>query len=126
MIGRSRRKFQYSDHSVRWIPNWLFFVFCLVIAMIVFGGATRLTNSGLSITEWLPIRGAIPPLSEAAWLAEFEKYKQIPEFTAEHPDMEMSGFKFIYFMEWGHRQLGHYEPSTSQSRPEDRLRVKLR
>ena len=59
-----------------------------------------------SITEWLPIRGAIPPLSDSAWLAEFEKYKQIPEFTAEHPDMDMSGFKFIYFMEWGHRQLG--------------------
>lgn len=74
--------------------------------MIVFGGATRLTNSGLSITEWLPIRGAIPPLSHEAWLAEFEKYKQIPEFSAEHPDMDLKGFEFIYFMEWGHRQLG--------------------
>jgi len=78
----------------------------LVIAMIVFGGATRLTNSGLSITEWLPIRGAVPPLSHESWLAEFEKYKKIPEFLAEHPDMELSSFKFIYFMEWGHRQLG--------------------
>jgi len=78
----------------------------LVIAMIAFGGATRLTNSGLSITEWLPIRGAIPPLSHEAWVAEFEKYKQVPEFLAEHPDMDLKGFEFIYFMEWGHRQLG--------------------
>jgi len=74
--------------------------------MIILGGATRLTNSGLSITEWKPITGAIPPLSDAQWLAEFEKYKQIPEFAAEHPDMELDGFRFIFFMEWAHRQLG--------------------
>jgi cytochrome c oxidase assembly protein subunit 15 len=78
----------------------------LVVAMIVIGGATRLTNSGLSITEWAPIRGALPPMSHAQWLAEFEKYKQIPEFTAEHPGMDLSGFKFIYFWEWTHRQIG--------------------
>lgn len=76
------------------------------MAMIVLGGATRLTNSGLSITEWKPITGALPPLSHEAWLAEFEKYKQIPEFEAEHPDMTLTGFEFIYFMEWSHRQLG--------------------
>jgi len=68
------------------------------MAMIVLGGATRLTNSGLSITEWRPISGALPPLSQAHWLSEFDKYKQIPEFLAEHPDMDLSGFKFIYFM----------------------------
>lgn len=95
-----------SSDGPLWVSKWLFFVMLLVIAMIVFGGATRLTNSGLSITEWLPIRGAIPPLSHEAWLAEFEKYKQIPEFSAEHPDMDLKGFEFIYFMEWGHRQLG--------------------
>ena len=78
----------------------------LVIAMIVLGGATRLTNSGLSITEWRPISGALPPLNQSAWLSEFEKYKQIPEFLAEHPDMDLGGFKFIYFMEWSHRQFG--------------------
>lgn len=78
----------------------------LVIGMIVLGGATRLTNSGLSITEWRPITGALPPLSHEAWLSEFEKYKQIPEFMAEHPDMDLKGFEFIYFMEWSHRQLG--------------------
>ncbi len=78
----------------------------LVISMIVLGGATRLTNSGLSITEWRPISGAIPPLSQSDWISEFEKYKQIPEFLAEHPDMSLKEFEFIYFMEWGHRQLG--------------------
>ena len=80
----------------------------LVALIIVIGGATRLTNSGLSITEWAPIRGALPPLSHEAWLAEFEKYKLIPEFEAEHPDMDLAGFKFIYFWEWGHRQLGRF------------------
>lgn len=88
------------------IELWLIVMLLLVAAMIVVGGATRLTNSGLSITEWAPIRGALPPLSNAAWLAEFEKYKLIPEFEAEHPDMDLAGFKFIYFWEWGHRQLG--------------------
>jgi len=90
------------------VEYWLLFMMVLVAAMIVVGGATRLTNSGLSITEWAPIRGALPPLSTEAWLAEFEKYKLIPEFEAEHPDMDLAGFKFIYFWEWGHRQLGRF------------------
>jgi len=80
----------------------------LVAAMIVLGGATRLTNSGLSITEWAPIRGALPPLSLEAWQSEFQKYQQIPEFMAEHSDMDMAGFKTIYFWEWSHRQLGRF------------------
>lgn len=80
----------------------------LVGIMILVGGATRLTNAGLSITEWRPVSGAMPPMNDAAWLSEFEKYKQIPEFNAENPDMEISGFKFIYFMEWSHRQLGRF------------------
>ena len=90
------------------VEYWLLFMLGLVAAMIVVGGATRLTNSGLSITEWAPIRGALPPLTGEAWLAEFEKYKQIPEFEAEHPDMDLAGFKFIYFWEWSHRQLGRF------------------
>jgi len=90
------------------VEIWLLFMILLVMAMIVVGGATRLTNSGLSITEWAPIRGALPPLSTEAWLVEFEKYKRIPEFEAEHPDMDLAGFKFIYFWEWGHRQLGRF------------------
>ena len=96
------------DKSEKAIRNWLFFVMCLVIAMIVIGGATRLTNSGLSITEWAPIKGALPPLSLEAWQSEFQKYKNIPEFSLEHPDMDLAGFKFIYFWEWSHRQLGRF------------------
>ena len=96
------------DKSEKAIRNWLFFVMCLVIAMIVIGGATRLTNSGLSITEWAPIKGALPPLSLEAWQSEFQKYKNIPEFSLEHPDMDLVGFKFIYFWEWSHRQLGRF------------------
>lgn len=97
-----------SIKTNRRIAMWLFFVMLLVVAMIVLGGATRLTNSGLSITEWKPISGALPPLSHEQWLEEFEKYKQIPEFEAEHPDMTLKGFEFIYFMEWSHRQLGRF------------------
>jgi cytochrome c oxidase assembly protein subunit 15 len=89
-----------------WVTGWLGFMVALVVAMVVIGGATRLTNSGLSITEWAPISGALPPMSQEAWIAEFEKYKQIPEFEAEHPGMDINGFRFIYFWEWAHRQLG--------------------
>ena len=92
----------------RAISWWLLITLITVGVMIVLGGATRLTNSGLSITEWKPITGALPPLSHEAWLEEFEKYKQIPEFEAEHPDMTLGGFEFIYFMEWSHRQLGRF------------------
>ncbi len=88
------------------VSLWLFIMLIMVVSMILLGGATRLTNSGLSITEWRPITGALPPLSDAAWVSEFSKYQQIPEFSAEHPDMDLAGFKFIYFMEWSHRQLG--------------------
>jgi len=88
------------------ISLWLLVCIFLVAAMIALGGATRLTNSGLSITEWRPITGVLPPLSHEQWLQEFEKYKQIPEFMAEHSDMDLKGFEFIYFMEWSHRQLG--------------------
>ena len=97
-----------TETRSRSVELWLIFMIVLVAAMIVVGGATRLTNSGLSITEWAPIRGALPPLSAEAWVAEFEKYKLIPEFEAEHPDMDLAGFKFIYFWEWGHRQLGRF------------------
>ncbi len=98
--------FNGTTSAKRAVTIWLLIVMFLVTAIIVVGGATRLTNSGLSITEWLLIKGALPPLSTEAWLAEFEKYKQIPEFEAEHSDMDLDGFKFIYFWEWAHRQLG--------------------
>ena len=88
--------------------NWLLFAAALVFAMVVVGGITRLTESGLSITEWKPITGALPPLSDSAWAAEFEKYKQIPEYTQINgpAGMTLAEFKFIYFWEWVHRLLG--------------------
>ena len=88
--------------------TWLMCAAALVFAMVVVGGITRLTESGLSITEWKPITGALPPLNEASWLSEFEKYKQIPEYTqiSGPAGMTLAEFKFIYFWEWIHRLLG--------------------
>ena len=88
------------------IRLWLIALFVLVGCMIAVGGLTRLTDSGLSITEWRPLTGAIPPLSDAAWDTEFEKYQQIPEYQLQNLGMSLSEFKVIYWWEWGHRQLG--------------------
>jgi len=88
------------------IRLWLIALFVLVGCMIAVGGLTRLTDSGLSITEWRPLTGAIPPLSDAAWDAEFAKYQQIPEYQLQNLGMSLSEFKVIYWWEWGHRQLG--------------------
>ncbi len=90
----------------RAIRVWLMALFALVVAIIVVGGMTRLTDSGLSITEWRPVTGALPPMSEAAWQAEFDKYKEIDQYQLLHNWMELSDFKQIYWWEWGHRQLG--------------------
>lgn len=87
---------------------WLLFVAALVFAMIVVGGATRLTVSGLSITEWQPLLGAIPPLTEAHWLEAFEKYKAIPQYSILNQGMSLEDFKFIYWWEWSHRFLGRF------------------
>lgn len=78
----------------------------LVFAIVVLGGLTRLTESGLSITEWKPITGAIPPLNEQQWQEEFEKYQQSPEFKELNTQMTLKEYKFIYGMEWSHRLLG--------------------
>jgi len=88
------------------IRRWLMVLFALVMIMIAVGGLTRLTDSGLSITEWRPLTGAVPPMTEAHWLEEFEKYKQIPEFQIQNQWMQLEDFKVIYWWEWGHRQLG--------------------
>jgi cytochrome c oxidase assembly protein subunit 15 len=90
----------------RAVALWLFAVAALVFAMVVVGGATRLTDSGLSITEWKPVTGAIPPLNQGAWLAEFEKYRQIPEYRYVNAGMSLDEFKVIYWWEWAHRLLG--------------------
>jgi cytochrome c oxidase assembly protein subunit 15 len=85
---------------------WLTAVALMIVAMILVGGATRLTDSGLSITEWQPIVGIVPPLSDSDWHEAFEAYKQIPEYTHVNPDMDLEGFKTIYWWEWAHRFLG--------------------
>lgn len=90
----------------RGIRAWLTVIFLLVVAMIAVGGLTRLTDSGLSITEWRPITGALPPMSEADWQAEFDKYKQIDQWRIQNQWMQLADFKAIYWWEWGHRQLG--------------------
>ncbi|WP_299198721.1 heme A synthase [uncultured Tateyamaria sp.] len=88
------------------IRVWLMILFALVVVMIAVGGLTRLTDSGLSITEWRPFTGAIPPLNEADWQAEFALYQQIDEFRIQNQWMTLADFKVIYWWEWGHRQLG--------------------
>ena len=90
------------------LARWLFVVAGLVLVMIAVGGITRLTESGLSITEWKPVTGALPPLSEEAWLAEFELYKTTGEYQSVSgpAGMDLAAFKFIYFWEWFHRLLG--------------------
>ncbi|WP_298431537.1 heme A synthase [uncultured Jannaschia sp.] len=85
---------------------WLWMLFALLVVMIAVGGLTRLTDSGLSITEWAPLSGAIPPLSDADWQAEFDAYRAIPEYELQNKGMTLSEFQFIYWWEWGHRQLG--------------------
>jgi len=87
---------------------WLHVVALLVIAMILVGGATRLTDSGLSITEWQPIHGTIPPLDAAEWQEEFERYRQIPQYELVNKGMTLAEFKTIFWWEWAHRFLGRF------------------
>jgi heme a synthase len=90
------------------LARWLWFVAGLVVLIVVVGGITRLTESGLSITEWKPVSGALPPMSEAEWQAEFALYQQIPQYreVTGPAGMTLSDFRFIYFWEWVHRLLG--------------------
>lgn len=88
------------------LVRWLYAVAALIVAMVVVGGITRLTESGLSITEWKPVTGTIPPLTEAQWAAEFAKYQQIPEYQQLNRGMTLAAFKGIFFWEYLHRLLG--------------------
>ncbi|HEX6374926.1 MAG TPA: COX15/CtaA family protein [Allosphingosinicella sp.] len=90
----------------RAIAYWLLAVAVLVFLMVVVGGITRLTESGLSIVRWEPISGALPPLGEAAWAAEFAAYKQSPQYQLVNSGMSLADFKTIYFWEYVHRLLG--------------------
>jgi cytochrome c oxidase assembly protein subunit 15 len=92
--------------ALPFVKGWLFAVAALVFCMVIVGGATRLTDSGLSITEWQPLLGAIPPFTEAHWQEAFDKYRQIPEYQLVNKGMSLDEFKFIYWWEWAHRFLG--------------------
>jgi heme a synthase len=88
------------------IANWLYLVAVMVFAIVVVGGITRLTESGLSITEWKPVSGTLPPMNDAAWAEAFAKYQSTPEYREINAGMSLSAFKFIFFWEWVHRLLG--------------------
>lgn len=88
------------------IRVWLMILFALVAAMIALGGLTRLTDSGLSITEWAPVTGALPPMSAEDWTAAFDAYRASPEYELQNRSMTLGEFRVIYWWEWGHRQLG--------------------
>ena len=90
----------------RAVAAWLFIVAALIFVMVVIGGITRLTESGLSITRWDPISGAIPPLNAADWQAEFDLYKESPQYAQLGHGMTLADFKFIFFWEYVHRLLG--------------------
>jgi heme a synthase len=93
---------------VRALRLWLAIVAALIVAMVLVGGATRLTNSGLSITEWQPIMGVIPPLNEADWQKAFAAYQKIPQYSELNQGMSREDFKTIFWWEWAHRFLGRF------------------
>jgi len=92
-----------QQRSRRQVASWLLIGVAMIVIQVLIGGITRLTESGLSITEWKPITGTLPPLNDAAWVAEFEKYKVTDQFKYVHRHFSLSEFKFIFFWEWFHR-----------------------
>ncbi len=98
--------FQTTDKNRRAVGFWLLFVAFMVFAMVVVGGATRLTESGLSMVGWNPVTGVLPPISEEAWQEEFSRYKESPEYQLKNYGMSLEDFKGIFYWEWGHRVLG--------------------
>ena len=95
-----------QKHHDRQVASWLLFCAAVILGMILLGGVTRLTGSGLSMVEWKPLMGVIPPLSEQAWLETFEKYQQYPEYQKVNRGMTLDGFKSIFMFEYLHRVLG--------------------
>ncbi|PSJ59743.1 COX15/CtaA family protein [Pseudaminobacter soli (ex Li et al. 2025)] len=92
-------------HDRKLVRYWLYVVLVVLFALVMVGGATRMTGSGLSITEWKPIHGVIPPLNQAQWQEEFEKYQQIPQYEQINKGMTLDEFKGIFWWEWVHRLL---------------------
>src|SRR5215212_3876880 len=95
-----------TERGERAIAYWLLLCCAMIFAMVVIGGITRLTLSGLSITEWQPVTGIVPPLSQAAWIAEFEKYQRIPQYKLLNAGMSLGEFKSIFLWEYVHRLWG--------------------
>ena len=98
-------KWSYNSERSYGVAAWLFAVAALVVALLVVGGATRLTGSGLSITEWKPISGVIPPISARGWDAEFAAYRRIPQYTQLNAGLALAQFQTLFWWEWGHRLL---------------------
>jgi len=98
--------FQTEDKDRRAVGRWLLFMAFMVFAMVVVGGATRLTESGLSMVDWRPVTGVLPPIGDDAWQAEFAKYQESPEYRLKNYHMSVEDFKGIFYWEWGHRLLG--------------------
>ena len=94
---------ELNQRSSRPVATWLLVGVGMIIIQIILGGITRLTGSGLSITEWNVVTGTLPPMNADDWLTEFEKYRQTPQFQLLNPEFDLSDFKFIYFWEWFHR-----------------------
>lgn len=105
-VAAPRAGIEAPTGARRAVRGWVVLLLLMVVAMVVVGGITRLSDAGLSITEWRVVTGALPPLSEADWLAEFARYQQIDQFRIAFPDMTLEGFKSIYWWEWSHRLLG--------------------
>ena len=95
-----------KENYNKFFHNWLIFMILLIGLMIVVGGLTRLTDSGLSITEWQLFSGIIPPLTDNDWIYYFNLYKEIPEYKLQNYSMTINEFKIIFWWEWAHRQLG--------------------
>ena len=94
-----------EPRHARAVRAWLIIVAALIFTTLIVGGATRLTESGLSITEWKPVTGVLPPMSQGDWQAEFDKYRQIPQYRELNRGMTLDQFKTIYWWEWSHRFL---------------------
>ena len=106
IAGSQSAPIRDHDRDRAAVRVWLAVVALLIVAMVVVGGATRLTHAGLTITEWQPIHGVIPPLTQAEWQDEFAKYQQIPEYQQLNQGMTLGEFKGIFWWEWAHRLLG--------------------
>ncbi|HTK35962.1 MAG TPA: COX15/CtaA family protein [Caulobacteraceae bacterium] len=99
-------RWSYNLERSQLVAIWLFAVAVMIVAIVIVGGATRLTGSGLSITEWNPVSGTLPPMSAAAWQAEFQNYQRIPQYQFINRGMTLEAFKGIFWWEWTHRLLG--------------------